>query len=652
MSETEFNAQFFDQFLDDYYAEADEHLRSVRRNVIDLEDFFTNGQAVPANTLNELFRSFHTLKGISAMAGVPAAESLAHHMESYLRVLRDGQTAISGEGLAALVRSTKKLEEIVAAKRNNAELPAIDGEVRRLESLVPDTPSETDAAANEVPSRRGESSIQSVPRYLFTFISAPGLAARNVNVNTVRERLQQIGTIIKSTPTVRTGGQVAFEFTVETSAEEASFESWVDDGIEYAPVAAATPSPAPADAPAAGAGSRSGLPGHSNFVRVELSRLDGLMLMVGELVVSRAKLEEQIKRLGSEMSAQQLSSLEETNHTIERQLRNLRDGVMRTRMTPIGEVFERLQFAVRDLARESGKKVRLETTGESTEIDKMLVEKVLDPLLHLVRNAVSHGIESASERKSKDKPEIGTIRLHAATVGESIMLEVSDDGSGIDLENVAARARSRGLLSPMDYPAGSALLDILCSPGFSTRDEADKASGRGVGMDVVRRAIDDLGGTLSLETRADLGATFTIQLPLTLAIADALIVSVDRERFAVPQSGVREVIEIRQSAVRRLENNEIIEYRGTALPLVRLSKLFALEDNYREAFHAFVVGEGSQAVGVAVDRVIGQSEIVIRPVSDPLTQVPGITGATELGDGRIVLILDAAAIARRLEQKL
>ena len=178
---------------------------------------------------------------------------------------------------------------------------------------------------------------------------------------------------------------------------------------------------------------------HTNFVRVELSRLDELMLMVGELVVSRAKLSEQIKQISKIEPSELLNMLEETEHTIERQLRNLRDGVMRTRMTPIGEVFERLQFAVRDLARESGKKVRLEITGENTEIDKMLVEKVLDPLLHLVRNAVSHGIEDAAERKSKEKPAVGCIRLHAETVGESIILEVGDDGSGIDEEKVVAR---------------------------------------------------------------------------------------------------------------------------------------------------------------------------------------------------------------------
>jgi two-component system chemotaxis sensor kinase CheA len=397
---------------------------------------------------------------------------------------------------------------------------------------------------------------------------------------------------------------------------------------------------------------KSGLFGQSNVVRVDLSRLDELMLMVGELVISRAKLAEQIKRVENNLASGDWRDLQEINHAIERQLRNLRDGVMRVRMIPIGEIFERMQFAVRDLARETGKRIQLEIKGENTEIDKLLVERMLDPLLHLVRNAVSHGIEEAETREAKGKSPEGKICLHAATIGETIKIEISDDGRGIDRKEVAARARQRGLLNANEDLDEAALLEILCAPGFSTREEADKTSGRGVGMDVVRRTVDELGGVIKLETEADTGTKFQIQLPLTLAIADALIVAVDRERFAVPQSNVREVIEIEPGAVRKFENNEVIEYRGAALPIVRLAHLFALEEKARGAFHAFVVGEGNQAVGIAVDRIIGQSEIVIRAISDPLAQVAGISGATELGDGRVVLILDVAAITRRLKQKI
>ncbi|HEX8736478.1 MAG TPA: chemotaxis protein CheA, partial [Pyrinomonadaceae bacterium] len=439
---------------------------------------------------------------------------------------------------------------------------------------------------------------------------------------------------------------------VETGADEGVFRDWQTDGISFEKIETAAEEAEIVNEAPVSESQKSGLFGQSSVVRVDLSRLDELMLMVGELVISRAKLAEQIKQIENNLPSGEWRDLQEINHAIERQLRNLRDGVMRVRMIPIGEIFERMQFAVRDLARETGKKIQLEIKGENTEIDKLLVERMLDPLLHLVRNAVSHGIEDAGTRRAKGKSPEGNICLRAATIGETIRIEISDDGRGIDRTEVAARARKRGLLNANEDLDEAALLEILCAPGFSTKEEADKTSGRGVGMDVVRRTVDELGGVIKLETENGRGTKFQIQLPLTLAIADALIVAVDRERFAVPQSNVREVIEIEPGAVRKFENNEVIEYRGAALPIVRLAHLFALEERARGAFHAFVVGEGKQAVGIAVDRIIGQSEIVIRAISDPLAQVPGISGATELGDGRVVLILDVVAITHRLKQKV
>ena len=652
MAENEFNAQFFEQFLDDYYAESDEHLQSIRRNLLALEDSLTAGQFIEKNTLNELFRSFHTIKGISAMASVSAAETLAHYMESYLRLLRDGQTTFTEAGLHALIESVKKLEEIVAAHRADGEIPPIEAEIDLLESLTleGETIENREPPASATLPDQKTSARNSL--YLFTFSPAPELAARDINVNLVRERLQAIGAIQKSTPAVKEGGKIAFEFVVETGADESMFEAWKTDGIIFAKIESAVPGPGSMKETFVSESQKTGLFGQSSVVRVDLSRLDELILMVGELVISRAKLAEQVRQIENRLSSGEWRNLQETNHAIERQLRNLRDGVMRVRMIPIGEIFERMQFAVRDLARETGKKVQLEITGEKTEIDKLLVERMLDPLLHLIRNAFSHGLEDAAARRAEGKSPEGKIRLHAAAIGEMIEIEISDDGRGIDRQKVAARARERGLLNADENLDEAALLEILCAPGFSTKEEVDKTSGRGVGMDVVRRTIDELGGVIKLETETGTGTKFRIQLPLTLAIADALIVTAGRERFAVPQSTVREVIEIEPGAVRQFENNEVIQYRGAALPLVRLARLFALEEKYQGAFHAFVVGEGKQAVGIAVDRIVGQSEIVIRAINDPLAQSPGISGATELGDGRIVLILDVPALTRRLKQKV
>jgi two-component system chemotaxis sensor kinase CheA len=327
-----------------------------------------------------------------------------------------------------------------------------------------------------------------------------------------------------------------------------------------------------------------------------------------------------------------------------RQLRDLRESVMRVRMVQIGESFERMTFVVRDLARESGKKVIVQFSGGETEIDKFLVERMMDPLMHLVRNAVSHGLETAAEREAQGKRTEGLLSLSATTAGEKIIIKIADDGRGIDRNLVLARANARGLSDGDSHLDDDALLNLLCTPGFSTRDEADRESGRGVGMDVVKKATEELGGRISLATKVGEGTTFSIELPLTLAIAEALIVSVNGQRFAVPQSAVTEVLEVESSSTKVLENNEIIPYRGKVLPLIRLARVFEMNHQRGDNFHVLVIGEETNAVGLAVDRILGQREIVVRAIKDPLAQSRGIAGATELGDQRVVLILDITAL--------
>jgi two-component system chemotaxis sensor kinase CheA len=275
----------------------------------------------------------------------------------------------------------------------------------------------------------------------------------------------------------------------------------------------------------------------------------------------------------------------------------------------------------------------------------------MDPVLHLVRNAVSHGIESPETRLAAGKPQEGTIRLGASTAGEAVVLEISDDGSGIDVQAVAERARAAGMAVPDGPLEPRALLDIICSSGFSTRDEADRASGRGVGMAVVRRTVEELGGMLAVDTERGRGTTFSMTLPLTLAITDAIVAHVGDQTFAVPQSTVREVVEVDASALRSIERHELMPYRGATLPIVRLARLFGVPADARSRWHAIVVGTGLAAVGLLVDRIAGQREIVVKTINDPLIRVPGVSGATELGDGRLVLILDAAALSRMVRER-
>jgi two-component system chemotaxis sensor kinase CheA len=677
-------SDFFAQFLDDYFAECDEHLTLVRRHLLALEEA-AGRPGIYQSLLDELFRSFHTLKGISGMVGLGDAEQLAHHMESYLRALRHADAPLSVEGVEALMAGTTVLEKVIVAFRKKEVAPDIEATITCLQAAA-STPESTtgqtapasvveDSAANsssETNRARPTSAALHTGRtrtWRFEFVPTPALSERGVNVNSVRARLQEIGELIQATPHVKEQGGIVFEFVLATDVEESVFADWREENLTYTPfeeaVADNTRQTMPPEESGtlteAGEVNQSSQTSHtpaasmlapSNVVRVDLARLDELMRFIGELVTSRSRLDDSLRELKRSVPPAEWRALQETSMAMARQLRDLRDGVMRVRMVQVGEIFERMKFVVRDLARESGKQIKLELLGQETEIDKFLVERMMDPLLHLVRNAVSHGLETVDERVAQGKPPEGKITLRAATVGDSVLIEIADDGRGIDTERVAERARARGLIAADAVVDEALLLKLICASGFSTRDEADRASGRGVGMDVVSDTVEELGGTLTLTTEPMRGTRFSIELPLTLAIADALIASVGGQRFAFPQTVVREVIEVESAAVRILENNEIVNYRGGVLPLLRLSRLFGLAETTARAFHVFVIGVGANAVGLAVDRAIGQREIVVRGMNDPLVKVAGVAGATDLGDGRVVLILDVAALknSARLKQ--
>ena len=621
--------EFFDQFLDDYYAECDEHLVSIRRSLLTLEDE-VDTRMVDRALLDNLFRSFHTLKGISGMVGLGAAEQLAHHLESYLRELREGTAVLSDTGFQVLGSGVSLLENVINARRNDQPIPSIDEIVERLQAVS------AESAGVEITTPQKNDDVTAT-RWQVEFTPTAQLAERGINVNSVRARLQEIGELTQAKPIVKGAGEIAFEFIVITSADKNALSSLEPDGLTFKPIAVEAaprtkePVAVPTIAPA-------------SVVRVDLDRLDDLMRIVGELVISRTRLEEQLTDLKRVTTPAAWRSLQETSLSMGRQLRDLRESVMRVRMVQIGEIFERMMFVVRDLARESGKKVTVQLSGGETEIDKFLVERMMDPLMHLVRNAVSHGLEPAAEREAQGKRSEGLLSLSAMTAGEKIVIKIADDGRGIDRNLILERAHAKGLGNGNSDLDDEALLTLLCTPGFSTRDEADRESGRGVGMDVVKKATEELGGRLSLETKVSEGTTFTIELPLTLAIAEALIVSVNGQRFAVPQSAVWEVLEVESSATKVLENNEIISYRGKVLPLIRLARVFEMNHQRGDNFHVLVIGEETNAVGLAVDRILGQREIVVRAIKDPLAQSKGIAGATELGDQRVVLILDITAL--------
>jgi len=661
------DTNIFDEFIEDFFAESKEHLTAIQSSLLSLEAF-VHKSSVDASLIKGLLLHFHSLKGLSAMVSLTEAERLSHKIESYLKMLIDGKIVLNTEAMDTIIAGTNLLEEIVAARRKNTEIPSIELVTGKFDMILAEKspPPASMPPAMEKPvvePKIIENSILTDTEkdkikecltdgskvWHFVFTPTPSLAEQGIGVNSIRERLRTYGELIHASPRVTETGGISFDFVVVSSEDEKTFESWRKDGIIFKQYIEIPETEKEENKPAGDTHqilSSAQSISTSGFVRVDLSRLDDLMRMIGDLVISRARLQDRIGTLDSFLPVQEMRPLQEINLAIERQLRELREGVMRVRLVPVGEIFQRMRFVVRDLARETNKSVSLQIEGEETEIDKFVVERMMDPLLHLVRNAVSHGIESKQERLSTGKPEEGKLILKASTSGNTVMISIEDDGRGINIEKVTEKAKSLNIIEADTNIDNAMLLEILCSPGFSTQEEADRASGRGVGMTVVKNTITELGGSIRLETKKGIGTHFMIQLPLTLAIIDALIVMAGGQTFAVPQASVSEVLEVMPSDITKLENNELIPYRDNVLPLTRLSNIFGIGETKTRSCYALVAGEGNATAGIVVDKLLGQREIVVRAITEKLIQTPGLAGATELGDGKVVLILDVNMLAK------
>lgn len=641
------------ELLNEFYSECDEHLKAVRRALTVLDSAAAEAHAAE---VEKLFRSFHSLKGIIAMAGISSAEQVAHRTEDYLRAVSTGRAPLTEKGIDLLARSAHEIEETVAAFRDKHPLPDAEALLAELKTLLPSDQAESEQKTSApAPSGEALTGLQQTISEKFnkglqiwkaTFTASAALNERGVNVNAVRERLGTLGEIIQATPRIGPG-VIAFEFLVAVAEAPSDIAEWAKDGIVFErfdnkPSAANRPDkglPQPIQPAQAG---HSIAP--SQLVRVSLDRLDDLMRVTGELVIQRARLEEQMDRLAAQ--GVDTRGLQEVNVGLGRQFRELRETVMRLRMIPVSEIFGRMPFVVRDLTRSTKKKVRVDIEGQQTEMDKYVVEQLKDPILHLVRNAISHGIEDADERVAHGKPAEAILKLSAHTAGETVVIEISDDGRGVDRQMVFNRARQMEVSVSEDADNAS-ILDLICLPGFSTRDEADRAAGRGVGMAVVQNTLRELGGTMSLDFKAGEGTRFSLRLPLTLLITEALIVSTAGQKFAIPQSSVDEVLHIEEANVRRMDTAEMVSVRGNVLPLVRLRGIFGYPKSEKAMPSVLISKNDRGRVGLVVDRILGQRQVVVRSLRDPLIDVSGVIGATELGDGRPLLILDPFVLTKQ-----
>jgi two-component system chemotaxis sensor kinase CheA len=627
------------RFRDTFFQEADEHLAEMESGLLQLE-----GNPDP-EVLNAVFRGAHSIKGASGTFGFDAVAHFTHAMEGLLDGMRSGTIEPSGERIGLLLESVDTLRRLLDAARDGTAGPA---EAERLAASL--------LAAQRAGEYRPEAPLKvraedrGVSQWQIRFAPSPEILRQGMDPVLILRDLARLGRIGRIEPDLSALPALAdlqadrcyLSWSLELASDATEVEvrdafAFVEDG---ATVEIRRPVPPEAASPRA----RAVTAVDSGTIRVATGKVDKLIDLVGELIIAQS-MASQI--LGS-FQPSDLSRLQETFAEVERYTRELQERLMRVRMLPIGNAFSRFPRLIRDLAAATGKQAALHIEGEETELDKSVVERMADPLTHLVRNAIDHGVEPAAERVAAGKPPTGTIALRARHQGGSVVLEVSDDGRGLDRDRILAKARERGLAAEGENPTDERIFSYVFEPGFSTAATVSDISGRGVGMDVVKRSVESLNGAIGIASERGRGVTFRIQLPLTLAILDGLLLRVGPQRFVLPLVSIMESIAPQKEHLRQLAGGcEVIVLRGEPVPLVRLNRLFQVGEhgNGTQAELAVIVENRGKRLALLVDELLGQQQVVIKSLETNFRKVEGAAGATILGDGQPALILDVAAIA-------
>ncbi len=684
------------QYLELFIEESKEHLQNLNQHLLEIENNPNN-----MTILNEIFRVAHTVKGMAGTMGFSKIATLTHAMENVLQEVRNGNIKISTHIVDVLFQCLDALENYVNRVINEGNEGQNDyaSVVKALNLiLAPDTeqvseqePKETDVLVEKADEFVNDEYTQNIINkavqaemnaYNINITLNAGCVLKAARAFIIFRTLETECDIIKSEPKVEDIEDEKFDLTfnivVVTKASTDKLEkelyaiSEVDNvGIDVLAEKALHRTAEQRDNSSQvqddmqsdvgvqlfqqqgkqykneetqdGSSPQVAKPRTRKTVRVDIDRLDNLMNLVSELIIIKTRLED-IE------GTEQYSNSSEAIEYLERITTSLHDAVMKVRMVPVEMVFNRFPRMIRDLARELDKKITLNMYGQETEVDRTVIDEIGDPLIHLLRNSADHGIESTDQRLANNKSEHGTINLKAYHDGNNVVIEVQDDGAGIDVEKVRQKAIVKGVVDPEMAKALSdkEVIDFLFQASFSTADKVTDVSGRGVGLDVVKTKIEDLGGIVEVETKKGKGSKFIIRLPLTLAIIQALMVILEKEKYAIPLSSIKEIINIKPKEVRLVQNKEVILLRDTVIPLIRLDKVLDVpktESKEQKQLTIVIVRKGDKLTGFVVDSLLGQQEIVIKSLGKHLTGISEIAGATILGDGQVALILDVNALA-------
>jgi two-component system, chemotaxis family, sensor kinase CheA len=684
-----------DKARDDFLPEVQEIIETLSRDLLALEGSLGAGPPDP-DLVNDAFRAVHTLKGLAGLFGATRMSHLAHELESLLGDLRLGKRGVDRPAMDLLFSGVEAFGRLLAVEKGLSDDPLAEVDQLllrlRLAAAGDDEPPMSSlpsydldpamlAVLTEYEEHRLRTNVEQGMR-LYRLRVLFDLSNIDDAIGELKVRAKPYGEIITYLPT----GQGADASTIEldilmasrsdlsavrealagprTAIDEVARTTTERHAANTQPpappaslAAQAQPSiPTPAGpqgslSPKAGVPLGESLRSVTQTVRVDIRKLDMLMNIVGELSIVRnaiGRLTDELKKtpgmrdIGTE--------LHRLHRGFERYLGDMQTGILEVRMVPLGQLFDKLARMVRKISREANKEVNLVITGAETELDKLIVEELSDPMMHMIRNAIDHAIEPKVDRETVGKPTAGTIALNAFQKASHVVIEIEDDGRGIDELGVLAAAVRAGLVDRDEAEAltRAEILSFIFAPGVSTKEDVGELSGRGVGMDVVKTNIAKLGGVIDIQSEPGIGTKFTVTLPITLAIISALIVHVKGSTFAIPLAAVQEALLFDETDVRRLEGHEIITLRGASLPLCRLDGLFGLSGDdlghTADRPYIVVVGVGARRIGLLVDGVLGQDDIVIKSLGASLSRVKGFAGATELGDQRVALVLDALSL--------
>ena len=633
----------------EFIAEAEDLIEESQRLILEIQDTFATG--INPDTINALFRSMHTIKGVSGLFGLQGITNISHSLEALMDDVRLGKIEVGASVVNFLFKNLDILKELVDKLSQTDEQPDTAGYIKDIESFRESLKGKSGPAAVE--GMMDESILKVLSEYEEHRLKANIKEGRTIYLAKAVFPLEVFDTsLAELTKIIKTKGELISTLPTSTnipdgfigfnlmfgsmgSHDEVKKDVAFDVDVLVGPKSSGQPGP-----------QQDGhLKSTTTTVRVDIEKLDRILNTVGELSLAK----EAIKRIGVEHvenygHSALVYDIHKISQTFERRLAELQDQVLEIRMVPIGQIFARLAQVVRRYSREIGKRIELVMYGEETEIDKYLAEEIIDPLMHLVRNSLDHGIESPEERKMKGKNESGTIVLKAYQKGNHVVIELKDDGGGIDLVKVRKKAVEKGLVRDDAELSESEIVDFIFAPGFSTKDVVSEVSGRGVGLDVVKEKLSALGGFADIETKKDVGTTFMLTLPITLAIIKALLVRVGNEKFGVPLTSMSETLIVEHKDIQTIEWKEVYYLRGDMLPMIRVNKFFNLAGDENDRSFGVVVGFGERKVGLLVDELFGQHEIVIKSLSDYLKKLRGFAGAAEIGKHEVILVLDIESL--------